>query len=66
MSAFIHTGAAKFDEDPGSNRFSASVGSVHHPYQVSTSPSVQGVPLEQFGTNLIYRDVNELTSLNKV
>jgi len=50
----------------GDDRLSSSVGSVQNPFLSSTSPSVQGVPLENFGTNLIYRDVNELTTLNKV
>ena len=39
-----------------SNPFTSSEGIV----------SVEGVPLESFGTNLIYRDIEEYHSLSKV
>jgi hypothetical protein len=45
-------------------------GSVHlgksTTFAPSSSPSVQGVPLQSFGTNLIYREVDEMHSLSKV
>ncbi len=64
LSCCCTAGIGQYDEGGGDP--ASFTQSTSNPFTASVSPSVQGVPLQSFGTNLIYRDVDELHSLSAV